>query len=209
VSRGAVVAIALVAALAGAAVSGGIFSDRARDAEAARWRARLAEEAESSAAFRGRLAAALAQAESLRADSSRLYGRLAVATEAAAAGAGTIRHLLGQLRDTAAARRGAEALGDLERAGAECRETLGNCEQRVANAEGRALDALGRVGGLEAALDTTGRKWERAEREASRRWTLAVTGGYGATAGGGQVCTGPSIVAGASYRVRIRDLWPF
>lgn len=206
-------ALVALGAAAGGVIVRGCVDDGRRAAEVERWRVRLDERDDSLRAFRARLAAALAEAAQLRVDSAARYAELAVANEAATAGVGTIRYLLSLLPDTAAAGRGRVALEDMLRAGEKCTETLRNCEQRAANADRRARDAEGQVDGLEADLDTTQTKWERAERDAAARWSLGATGGYALTAPpGGQVCAGPSLTIGLSYRLgrlRLPDFWPF
>jgi len=168
--RGVGLGTIVVAALAGAFLAGDCRGGGEARAERERWAAKLAVEAESTAAWRIRAAAAAAEAQRLREDSARVYPAWGLAREAADAGLAAVRELARSrlaAGDTAGARvvEAAANAADAERAA--CSVVVVNCEARAATAETARADAAGRVDSLAAVLDTTGIKLQAAERRAS------------------------------------------
>ncbi len=159
-----------IAAMLGAAVAAHWAGDRARAAWRRQWVARLAEQAESTAAWRDRMAAAQRALTRFREDSSRLYPALAAARRAAAADRAALRQLGAEARltgDTLLPAALEQAIGAQEREAEACRAVVTNCEARAALQAGLAADATRQLTALAALQDTTVRRLAAAERRAS------------------------------------------
>lgn len=130
----------------------------------------------------------------------------AVSREASAAALITLRNLIPQLprEDRAAV---TVAVGTIIAEQRGCSLVVANCEARVGAERSGRLEALARLRASDSLRTATSVLWKDAERRAGRDWSLGVTGGYGMVFSSPQVCTGPAVTAGVSYRVRLP--WPF